>query len=106
DGRVARARHERQVDGADGRGARVGGVGRSDRDAVRARGEVERAGQVTGLEVVERQLAVDVDVDDQVGDAVEHREGRGVAGGGGGGESAEDGEAECCGSGEAGGRTC
>ncbi len=73
--RVARAGRERQGRRPEDRGAVVGGVGRGQGDVVVTGGQVERSGEVTRLEVVQGQLAVDVDVDRGRGDSVKHGEG-------------------------------
>src|SRR5690606_25097031 len=70
---------------------RLGGVGGVtvgvDLDVVAAGREHQRVGERARLEVGDRLLAVDVDVDGQARDAVQDRDGRlVVVGGGGGGE--------------------
>ena len=74
DGRVVLPCGERDVAGPSDRRTGVGGIRRRQGDLVVAGGELERAGEISGLEVVEREVAVDVDVDGRVGDAMQHRE--------------------------------
>src|SRR5690606_8876904 len=88
DGGVVPPGLERQVDRAEDRLAVVGRVRGGERDGVGPGGELERAGEGGRLEVVEGELAVDVDVHGEVRDAVQHGQLCGVTrrGGGRGGE--------------------